>query len=131
MKLHARSTIILALLTLGLCPLVLTGCGAEDDGETETAATTDDPAAKHDEVADEDEGHNLHGYWCVAHGIPEEICAQCNSKLAAEYQEKGDWCEEHGRPDSQCFIHHPELAEEFAAQYEAKFGEKPPARLDE
>ncbi|MCA9067058.1 MAG: hypothetical protein KDA96_28540, partial [Planctomycetaceae bacterium] len=76
-------------------------------------------------------GHDLHGYWCVEHGIPEDICAQCNAKVAAEYQQKGDWCEEHSRPDSQCFVCHPELAQKFAAQYEAKFGERPPAPMSE
>jgi cobalt-zinc-cadmium efflux system membrane fusion protein len=74
--------------------------------------------------------HSLHGYWCVEHGLPEEICARCNTTLAAEFQEKGDWCVAHNRPDSQCFIHHPELESKFIAQYEAKFGEKPPARKE-
>ena len=71
-------------------------------------------------------GHNHRGWWCAEHGVPEEVCALCNSKVAAEFQKKGDWCEEHDRPDSQCFIHHPELKEKFAAQYVAKFGEQPP-----
>jgi cobalt-zinc-cadmium efflux system membrane fusion protein len=67
-----------------------------------------------------------HGWWCDEHGMPEEVCAQCNVKLVADFKAKGDWCEEHQRPDSQCFIHHPEKEAEFAAQYEAKYGKKPP-----
>ncbi len=71
-------------------------------------------------------GHSHDGWWCDEHGVPEEVCAQCNSKVAAEFQKKGDWCKEHDRPDSQCFKCHPELQAKFAAQYEAKFGKKPP-----
>ena len=70
--------------------------------------------------------HSHDGWWCDEHGVPEEVCAQCNSKVAAEFQKKGDWCKEHDRPDSQCFKCHPELQAKFAAQYEAKFGKKPP-----
>ena len=58
--------------------------------------------------------------------MPEEVCAQCNSKVAAAFQKKGDWCKEHDRPDSQCFVCHPEKQTEFAAKYEAKYGKQPP-----
>lgn len=58
--------------------------------------------------------------------MPEEICAQCSTKLAAEFKAKGDWCKKHNRPESQCFICHPEKEAEFAAQYEAKYGKQPP-----
>jgi hypothetical protein len=64
--------------------------------------------------------------WCTEHGVPEEICAQCNAKLAAEYQRKGDWCKEHNRPESQCFLCNPKLQAKFVAQYEMKYGKKPP-----
>jgi len=68
-----------------------------------------------------------HGeWWCDEHGVPEEICAQCNTKLVADFKAKGDWCEKHNRPDSQCFICHPEKEKEFAALYEAKYGKLPP-----
>lgn len=68
-----------------------------------------------------------HGeWWCDEHGVPEAICAQCYPKVAADFKAKGDWCKEHDRPDSQCFICHPEKEVEFAAQYEAKYGKKPP-----
>ena len=64
--------------------------------------------------------------WCTEHGVPEDICAQCNAKVAAEYQQKGDWCKEHNRPESQCFLCNPKLEAKFAAEYEAKYGKKPP-----
>jgi len=67
-----------------------------------------------------------HGWWCGEHGVPEEECGQCDSKLAAKLQKDGDWCDEHRRPDSQCFVCHPELEAKFAARYEAKYGEPPP-----
>lgn len=41
--------------------------------------------------------------------------AQCNSKVAADFQKKGDWCKEHDRPESQCFVCHPDLEAKFAA----------------
>jgi hypothetical protein len=71
-------------------------------------------------------GHTHDGWWCDEHGVPEEVCALCNTKLVADFKAKGDWCKEHDRPDSQCFVCHPEKEAEFAAQYEAKYGKKPP-----
>ena len=64
--------------------------------------------------------------WCVEHGVPEDICAQCNSKVAADLKQKGDWCEDHNRPESQCFLCNPKLEAKFAAEYEAKYGKAPP-----
>lgn len=71
-------------------------------------------------------GHSHDDWWCSEHGVPEEVCAQCNPKLVADFKAKGDWCNAHNRPESQCFICHPEKEAEFAALYEAKYGTKPP-----
>jgi len=87
--------------------------GHKDGEEVETASKSAD-------------GHDHSGWWCNEHGVPEEVCAQCNSKVAADFQKKGDWCKEHERPDSQCFKCHPELQAKFAAKYEAKYGKQPP-----
>ena len=103
---------------LGLMAAVLlTGCGSNQPGQGgEAPKPTDTTSA----------GNPDHeGWWCVEHGIPEGICAQCSPQLAADFQKKGDWCKEHNRPESQCFICHPALEAKFAAQYEAKFGQKP------
>ncbi|HVT29429.1 MAG TPA: RND transporter [Lacipirellulaceae bacterium] len=70
--------------------------------------------------------HTHDGWWCSEHGVPEDVCAQCDPKLVADFKAKGDWCEKHNRPESQCFICHPEKEAEFAALYEAKYGAKPP-----
>ena len=70
--------------------------------------------------------HTHAGWWCDEHGMPEDVCAQCNTKVAADFKRKGDWCSEHDRPESQCFVCHPELEAKFAEQYEAKYGKKPP-----
>ena len=100
---------------------VLSGCGPAANnapnakGPATTASTTTDQHA---------------GWWCTEHGVPEEVCGQCSSKLAADFKKKGDWCKEHDRPESQCFKCHPELEAKFAAQYEAKFGKKPPTRQE-
>lgn len=101
--------------------LALSGCG-QTNSEPAPAATQSpaEPAVQTNAAAED------HGWWCSEHGVPEKICARCDAKLAAEYQQKGDWCEEHNRPESQCFLCHPNLEEKFIAQYEAKFGSKPP-----
>jgi hypothetical protein len=98
----------------------LVGCG-------QPAATTDETTPTAVTTAEESHGHEHGGWWCGEHGVPEEVCARCNSKVAAEFQRKGDWCADHERPKSQCFVCEPVLAERFAAQYEAKYGEAPPA----
>jgi len=104
-------------LTLGAA--LALGCGP-----TEKSAAPSTPA----KVVEH--GHDHSGWWCTEHGVPESVCALCDSKLAADFQKKGDWCKEHDRPDSQCFTCHPELEAKFAAQYEAKFGKKPPVEND-
>jgi cobalt-zinc-cadmium efflux system membrane fusion protein len=79
-------------------------------------------AASHSEAS----GHSHDGWWCNEHGVPEEVCALCDSSLVADFKAKGDWCEKHNRPDSQCFICHPEYQAKFAELYEAKYGTQPP-----
>jgi len=103
-----------------IATVVFTGCGQS----TGTAPTAEE--AGHAGHAHEGHAHDHSGWWCVEHGVPEEICALCNSKVAADYQAKGDWCEKHDRPDSQCFVCQPAQQAKFAAQYEAKYGEQPP-----
>lgn len=100
--------------------LFAVGCGqkASDTG----ANTEQTPVAS--------EGHDLAGWWCNEHGIPEEDCSMCSSTAAAKFKEKGDWCEEHNRAESQCFKCDPTRADKFAKLYEAKAGKKPPARND-
>jgi hypothetical protein len=95
--------------------------GADKQVESTTAAESAEKTATTAKVSAEDGG-----WWCSEHGVPEGVCALCDSKVAAEFQKKGDWCKQHDRPESQCFICHPELEAKFAAQYEAKFGKKPP-----
>ncbi len=107
-----KNVAMLSVLVVG--GMWLTGCNQSAEEPTPVAST---------ETADTD----THGeWWCPEHGVPEEICALCDASLVADFKAKGDWCDEHDRPDSQCFICHPEKEAEFAAQYEAKYGEKPP-----
>lgn len=113
-------------LTL-LASITLLAIGIAGCGKTSPEPSGDKSAPKTAE-SHSDKGHDHSGWWCAEHGIPEEVCGQCNAKLAAEFQKKGDWCKDHDRPDSQCFICHPELEAKFAAQYEAKFGKKAPPR---
>jgi len=71
-------------------------------------------------------GHDLDGWWCNEHGVPEAKCSLCSSQAAAKFKAKGDWCEKHNRAESQCFKCDPSRAEKFAKLYEAKSGHKPP-----
>lgn len=109
----------------------LAGCGQPAATPSQAAAAKtehkDHPGHVDGDEHEHAKGEHTHGeWWCNEHGVPEGICAQCDSKLAAEFQKKGDWCEKHDRPDSQCFICHPEFEAKFAAQYQAKYGKKPP-----
>ena len=95
--------------------LTIGGCGSsETKGPDSPKSAT--PAAESSAIAIN---------WCVEHGVPEDICAQCNAKVAADFKKKGDWCKEHNRPESQCFLCNPKLEAKFAAEYEAKCGKKP------
>lgn len=124
---------MLRMLFCGLCVCCLTtlisGCGqagnqASQANAKQTAEHSADKAGDdHDHSA---HGHDHSGWWCTVHGVPEDVCALCNRKVAAEMKKKGDWCKEHERPDSQCFKCHPELEAKFAALYEAKYGKQPP-----
>lgn len=107
------STIITVICLAGLTAL-WTGCGGSK------------PAAGPAKPAEEEASHEHGGWWCAEHGVPEAVCAQCDSKVAADFQKKGDWCKQHDRPESQCFICHPDLEAKFAQEYEAKEGKKPP-----
>ena len=49
------------------------------------------------------------------HGVPADLCTQCNPDLAPVFQAQGDWCEEHGVPESLCLKCHPDLTFTAAA----------------
>ena len=116
MKLHSVSIPILVLAAI-----LTLGCG----GGKPVAKDEHDHAG---ETAAQHAGGEHGGWWCAEHGVPEDVCALCNSKVAANFQKKGDWCKQHDRPDSQCFLCHPEFEAKFAQQYEARVGKKPPPR---
>jgi hypothetical protein len=106
------------LYALGLATIfgaALIGCTKPADNPPAATAAVDEHA-----------GHTHGEWWCSEHGVPEEVCALCDTKLVADFKAKGDWCEKHNRPDSQCFACHPEKEAEFAALYEAKYGKKAP-----
>ena len=120
MKLAQTGGMVLSLLA-GLA-LIAGGCNQAD-----TAGRADKKQAAAQRGASDDSAT----WWCMEHGVPEDICGQCKAEVAAECKKKGDWCKEHDRPDSQCFICHPELKEKFAAQYRAKYGKEPPPTEDD
>jgi hypothetical protein len=114
---------------LAAAGLAAGGCRPGDTGGGEVKGR----GQAHDQPVQvaEAKGHDHSGWWCDEHGVPEEVCGQCNAKVAAEFKKKGDWCKEHDRPDSQCFLCHPEYKEKFAAQYRAKYGKEPPPTEDD
>jgi major membrane immunogen (membrane-anchored lipoprotein) len=107
--------VLFACLIAASCGLI--GCSKSEPSKNTASANT---------AKATDANHDHSDWWCNEHGVPEEICAQCSAKVAAEFQKKGDWCKEHNRPDSQCFKCHPELEAKFAAKYVAKYGKQPP-----
>jgi hypothetical protein len=106
-------------MLIGAIAIVGGGCGSEKAEPAKAQAAEVQLAAR-------PATHDHSSWWCDEHGVPEEMCGQCNAKFAAECKKKGDWCAVHDRPASQCFIHHPELKEKFAALYRAKYGKEPP-----
>lgn len=126
MNLFTRSFLLTTVITASS---LLTGCGQQTVPAPDVAnSKTEEHDHAHGEHGhSHGKGGHVHGeWWCEEHGVPESECAQCDSKVAAEFQKKGDWCKEHNRPDSQCFVCHPEKLDEFTARYEAKYGKKPP-----
>jgi predicted small lipoprotein YifL len=107
---------LLSACSLTVLLLSLTACG-KSPAPAEMAAET--------KVST---GHTHESWWCSEHGVPEEVCAQCNPKLVAKFKADGDWCQKHDCPDSQCFICHPENEAKFAKLYEEKIGKQPPKR---
>lgn len=108
---------------VALCAILMGGAGLIGCGQSADKGASAS-AANHVTVT----GHSHEGWWCAEHGVPEEVCAQCNKKVASEFKAKGDWCKEHDCPESQCFVCHPEKEADFVALYEAKYGSKPPKR---
>lgn len=78
-----------------------TGCEKKNESASKATPTTTQTVAEAD--------------WCAEHGVPESICTRCNSKLIAEFKQKGDWCKEHNLPESQCIECNPDLKEKFEA----------------
>jgi cobalt-zinc-cadmium efflux system membrane fusion protein len=52
------------------------------------------------------------------HGVPADLCTQCNPDLVPVFKEQGDWCAEHGVPQSQCLKCNPKLTFTASAPHE-------------
>jgi cobalt-zinc-cadmium efflux system membrane fusion protein len=125
----------LHVLSLFAALALVTGGGGPAETKSsqtkEKGAKKDKPGQVAEPKKDDKKDHDHAGWWCDEHGVPEEVCGQCNAKLAAEFKKKGDWCQDHDRPKSQCFQCDPKLKEKFAAQYRAKYGKEPPPTEDD
>jgi len=107
----------------GALALVAGGCG---DAGTKGAKGKDGGTAVAQKDGQGKKAHDHSGWWCDEHGILEEECSMCSSKVAKEFKDKGDWCDKHDRAKSQCFVCDPSLKDKFAAKYRAKYGKEPP-----
>lgn len=101
--------------------MALVGCGQEAPKAEQPKTAPPEKGAVAAKKADD---HSQ--WWCGEHGIPEEECSMCSTKVAKACKANGDWCEKHDRAKSQCFICDPSLKEKFAAKYRTKYGKEPP-----
>ncbi|MGQ0633806.1 MAG: RND transporter [Planctomycetaceae bacterium] len=125
MPITKRRSVSLAFVAAGA---LFAGCG-ETSG---VSSGTNQPASGESLAAfPAGKEHDHSGWWCTEHGVPEDQCGRCSTKLTSQFKREGDWCQKHDRPESQCFICHPEYEGKFVALYEAKFGKKPPERPSE
>lgn len=141
MRIWITSLVIIGVCAIGCSPQPATPPVSQSNGTAKNqVASTDDHDHDHkdgdhdhaeDGKASGKKAHDHSGWWCGEHGVPEAQCSQCSSKVAADFQKKGDWCAEHDRAKSQCFLCDPSLKEKFAAQYRAKEGKEPPAIEEE
>lgn len=113
-----------ALLAPAIVVLVGCGPGAPDAAQTKPTAGQAALAKGDGKAIPKVDDHSE--WWCGEHGIPEDECSQCSSKLAKAMQAKGDWCAKHDRAQSQCFVCDPTLKDKYAAKYRAKYGKEPP-----
>jgi len=104
-----------ALFAIAIITAASTGCSKSQTGSADSTSGTEVTKVV-------DDG----GWWCKEHGVPEKECALCDPSLVAKFKDAKDWCKEHNRPESQCYLCDPSRFDKFAAQYEAKFGVKPP-----
>ena len=125
-------TTILTTFVLTLAIAFIAGCGESRTAAPEAETKTDahDHSAHTSASEDSATAGDHSGWWCVEHGIPEDVCSMCDSKVAAEFQRKGDWCDGHNRAKSQCFHCDPALEQRFAVQYEARYGKQPPKPIE-
>ncbi len=121
-KLLTRGGLILGLVAA--LAVFSGGCNKAEPVAENKEKGKDKDKGKGKDKAEEKDDHS--GWWCKAHGIPEEECSMCDEEYAKKCKDKGDWCEKHDRAASQCFICNPEYKEKFAAKYRAKYGTEPP-----
>lgn len=133
MKIPSRRGAVL-LSFVAAFAVALGGCGQSDHEGNQAKDSGGKPKEKQGQVAannKEKKAHDHSKWWCDEHGVPESECSQCNSKIAAEFQKKGDWCDKHDRAMSQCFICNPRAKEKYAALYRTKYGKEPPPTEEE
>ena len=118
------------LMSIGLLAglFAVAGCG-----DKTVATGGGDKKAKEVAKADakaepKDDSHN--GWWCDDHGVVEEECSVCQSKVFKKLK-PDEICPKHpDRAKDQCFVCSPELREKNAAKYRAKYGKEPPEASD-
>lgn len=105
---------------------VVAGCGdkpAENVGGDKKGKEVTKADGKGAKAEKEGDGH---GWWCDDHGVVEEECSVCQSKVFKKLK-PDEICPKHtDRAKAQCFICNPDLRAKSAAVYKAKYGKEPP-----
>lgn len=66
---------VVAMWSVLFAAPILWGCSKPENANQPAAAVKDDHS----------------GWWCPEHGIPEQICAQCDTSLVADFKKNWDW----------------------------------------
>lgn len=104
--------------------LAVVGCGQQTAQNTGGDKKGKEVAKAEPKAEPKDEGG--HGWWCEDHGVKEEECSVCQSKVFKKLK-PDEICPKHpDRAKAQCFICNPDLWEKSKAVYVAKYGKEPP-----
>ena len=107
----------LAFMAMTLAPAILGGCNEKDEREERRGNESPARPVTASVIGPDTSAVpvDLSKGWCAGHGVPESVCARCNSSLIAKFKEGQDWCAQHRLPESQCTNCNPAARQQWAA----------------
>ncbi len=96
-----RAAAVVVAFSLGIA----IACGRKDDAKAGGEKPAEPPATKPAAAMASTDGAPA----LCTHGVPADVCTQCDPDLIEVFKEKGDWCEKHAVPESHCFQCDPKL----------------------